>query len=54
MPRSVIIEFSLVIESNEKTDNEIITEISKALSTDELLIPWCDKNLAIRIDYNKT
>ena len=48
--RNVIIEFSLVKESNKVTDFEIIKEISKALS-EENTIPWCDK--VEKISLNK-
>ena len=41
--RNLIIEFSLVKEINKVTDFEIINEISKAFSKEEIIIPWCDK-----------
>lgn len=43
MPRKVIIKLSLVNESKEKTDNEILTEIFHAFSSEEVVIPWCGK-----------
>lgn len=52
--QKLIIEFSLVKESKEKTSNEIITEISNTLSKDEVLIPWCDKAITVRIDQIET
>ena len=49
--RNVIIEFSLVKESNKVTDFEIINEVSKAFSKEEITIPWCDK--VEKISLNK-
>ena len=49
--RNVIIEFSFVKECNKVTDFEIINEISKAFSKEEIIIPWCDK--VEKISLNK-
>ena len=49
--RKVIIEFSLVKESNKVTDFEIINEISKAFAKEENIIPWCNK--VEKISLNK-
>ena len=43
MLRKVTIEFSLLKESKEKTDDEILKEISEAFSKEEIVIPWCNK-----------
>lgn len=52
MPRKIIIEFSLVKESLNKTDNEIKNDILDAISK-EILIPWCDKITKIKINKNE-
>ena len=49
--RNVIIEFSLVKESNKVTDFEIINEVSNAFAKEEITIPWCDK--VEKISLNK-
>ena len=41
MAKTVIIEFSLVEESEEKANQEIANEIFKELSEDKSCIPWC-------------
>jgi hypothetical protein len=43
MVKRGIIELSLVEESAEKTNNEIINEIFNELSEGKLIIPWCNK-----------
>jgi len=43
IPRTVTIKFSLVKESKKRTSDEILKEISEAFSTEELVIPWCNK-----------
>jgi hypothetical protein len=48
--KKLIIECFLVKESNKKRNDEIIKEISKAFSKEEILIPWYDKIAAIRLE----
>lgn len=49
MPRKLIIEFSLVNESKNKTDVEIIREVSEVFSNEEINIPWCEKVVKITL-----
>ncbi len=49
MPRKVIIDFSLVDESKNKTDAEIIKDISEVFSNEEINIPWCNKVMKINL-----
>ena len=41
MTKKVLIELTLVEECTEKTNQEIINEIFKDLSSGEIVIPWC-------------
>ena len=41
--KKVIIEFSLVKESNKKRKDEILKEISEVFTNEEIIIPWCNK-----------
>ena len=41
--KKVIIEFSLVKEINKKRKDEILKEISKVFTNEEIIIPWCNK-----------
>lgn len=41
MPRTVVIEFSLVEESRKRADIEIIDDIKDAFSNEEICVPWC-------------
>ncbi len=47
--KKLIIEFSLVKESNNKSKDEILREISKVFSNEEVSIPWCNKALKIAL-----
>ena len=49
--RNVIIEFSLVKESNKVTDFEIIKEVANAFAEEEITRPWCNK--VEKISLNK-
>lgn len=49
MKRRVVIEFSLVDESKNKTDAEIIKDVSEVFSNEEINIPWCNK--VVRINF---
>lgn len=40
--KKVIIEFSLVKESNKKRKDEILEEISEVFTNEEIIIPWCN------------
>jgi len=44
MARKVIIRISLVDESAEKTNKEIVDEIFDVLSEGNSVIPWCKKS----------
>ena len=50
MSRKVTIEFSLVEESKEKTEKEILKDISEAFSKEEITIPWFSKVEKIAIE----
>jgi hypothetical protein len=41
MPRKVVIEFSLIEESNNMPKNNIIKDIISAFSKEDFVIPWC-------------
>jgi hypothetical protein len=41
MSRKVIIELSLIEESNNKPENNIIKDIVSAFSKEDFVIPWC-------------
>jgi predicted nucleic-acid-binding protein len=41
MPKKVLIEFTLVEESSEKTNQEIANEIFNELSESKSCFPWC-------------
>lgn len=43
MAKKVIIEISLVEESAEKANQEIVNEIFNDLSEGRIIIPWCKK-----------
>ncbi|MCW3997821.1 MAG: hypothetical protein NWF10_04555 [Candidatus Bathyarchaeota archaeon] len=43
MSRTITIKFSLIKESNKRSSNELIKEISEAFSSEEFVIPWVDK-----------
>lgn len=49
MSRIVVIEFSLVEESKEKTSSEILKDIEDFLKNEETTIPWCDKFVNLEI-----
>jgi hypothetical protein len=40
--QKLIIEFSLVKESNKKKKDEILREISEVFSSEKIVIPWCN------------
>jgi len=40
--KKVIIEFSLVKESNKKKKDEILKEISEVFTNENIVIPWCN------------
>jgi len=41
MVKKAIIEISLVEESSEKTNDEIVSEIFNDISEGRIVIPWC-------------
>ena len=43
MFKKIIIELSLIRESNNKPESLIIEEIISAFSKDNLIIPWCSR-----------
>lgn len=42
-PKNIILSLTLVDESRNLTSNELIKELSKAISSGEVLILWCNK-----------
>ena len=48
---NVTMEFSLLEESREKTEDELLREISEAIYNGEVLIPWCNKVEKISINH---
>jgi hypothetical protein len=49
MARRIIIEFSLLEESKERTNSEIINDILEAINDDAFVIPWVAELLDIKI-----
>ena len=49
MASTVVIELSLVEESKGTTKAEIIRDIMKVFSNGEIIIPWIDNILEIKI-----
>ena len=49
-PKNIILSLTLVDESRNLTDNELIKELSNAISSGEGLIPWCNKVEKISIE----
>ncbi len=43
MSKKIIIELSLIRESQNKPESLIIEEIISAFSKDNLIIPWCSR-----------
>jgi hypothetical protein len=54
MSRKVVIEFSLIDESREKTREEILKDIEVFLESEDLVIPWCGKFFDITICENES
>ncbi len=49
-PKNIILNLTLVDESRNLADDELIKELSKAISSGEVLIPWCNKVEKISIE----
>jgi hypothetical protein len=49
MARRIIIEFSLLEESKERTNSEIINDILEAINDDAFVITWVAELLDIKI-----
>ena len=49
MPRKVVLEFSLINESKQRTNSKIINEIEEVFNNEEINLPWIDKLLKIKI-----
>ena len=49
MTRTVVIEFSLVDESKEKNNFEIIEDILEVIKADDFIVPWCSELVDIKI-----
>ena len=41
--QKLIIEFSLIKESKQKTNEEILKEISKVFFNEDITLPWINK-----------
>lgn len=48
MTRRIVVEFSLVDESKEKSSSELLNDVKEALKND-VTVPWCGKVLDIQI-----
>ena len=48
--RKVTITFSLIKESKEKNEKEIIKEITQAFENENLILPWCKKIESISLE----
>lgn len=53
MARRIIIAFSLLEASKDKTNSEIITDILEAISDEDFVIPWVAELLDIKISVKE-
>ncbi len=49
MPRKVIVEFSLVGESKDKTNFEIVEDILEFVKADDFVIPWIGELVDVKM-----
>ncbi|MCW4029752.1 MAG: hypothetical protein NWE92_08930 [Candidatus Bathyarchaeota archaeon] len=47
MPKKLLLEISLIQESENTPNNQIIKEISEDIKTGRCIIPWCSSELKI-------